>query len=155
MDAYDDKLRSRLAEIRASAGVPHSQISMEVLYFLPEMFLKQYQAMFMQALKSDGGEDARNKAQADTGEVGKATGGRTGGQGRRYKKSFVVLDERALELKTTIDKRLRAVARDIRASLAGEDVVNQRRQSQCTRCGTFLQSQWRYCPLDGAEQPAD
>lgn len=30
-DAYDDKLRSRLAEIRAAAGVPHSQVSMEVL----------------------------------------------------------------------------------------------------------------------------
>lgn len=155
MDAYDDKLRSRLAEIRASAGVPHAQISVEVLYFLPEMFLKQYQAMFSQALKSDGGEDARNRAQAQVGEVGKATGGRTGGQGRRYKKSFIVLDERALELKSTMDKRLRTIARDIRQGLAGEEVVNQRKVTQCIRCGTFLQGQWRFCPLDGTEQPDD
>lgn len=155
MDAYDERLRSRLAEIRASAGVPHAQVSMEVLYFLPEMFLKQYQAMFSQALKSDGGEDARNRAQAQVGEVGKATGGRSGGAGRRYKKSFIVLDEKALELKTTMDKRLRAIARDIRSGLSGEDVVNQRKVSQCIRCGTFLQSSWRFCPLDGTGQPTD
>jgi hypothetical protein len=154
MDAYDDKLRTRLAEIRASAGVPHSQISLEVLYFLPQAFLTQYQEMFVRALKSDGGEDQRNRSQQEAGQVEKAAGGSTG---RRYKKSFVVLDEKALDLKSTIDKRLRMVARDIRAGLAGESEEAREAggPTRCGRCGTFISRGWKYCPKDGSPQVID
>ena len=145
-DVYDDKVRSRLAEIRASAGVPHSQVSMEVLYFLPAQFLTQYQDMFSRALKSDGGESGRNTSQQEAGDLGKATG--AGAKpGRRYKKAFVVLDEKALDLKTTIDKRLRMMARDIKGALEGEQPEVE--TSRCAGCGTFVQARWRYCPLDG------
>lgn len=149
----EDKVRTRLAEIRAAAGVPHSQISLEVLYFLPEKFLTAYQTMFARALRSDGGEDARARSQAEAGEVGKASGGTTGGAGRRYKKSFVVLDEKALDIKGQIDKRLRMIGRDIEAQLAGGEM--ERAEMRCGRCGTFTQSRWRYCPLDGESLSTD
>lgn len=148
MDALDDKVRARLAEIRAAAGVPHSQISLEVLYFLPEGFLNHYITLFTTALKSDGGEDARNRSQAEAGVVGKATGNHFGGSTRRYKKAFVVLDERALDLKTAIDKRLRMIGRDIRQGLAGE--LAEAETMRCGRCGTFVQGRWKYCPMDGS-----
>lgn len=152
MDLMDDKLRTRLAEIRASAGVPHAQVSMEVLYFLPERFLHAYQALFTRALRSDGGEDGRNRSQQEAGEVGRARGGSTGG-GRRYKKTFVVLDEKALDVKSTIDKRLRMVARDIENQLKGE--ASEKADLRCGRCGTFVQSRWKYCPMDGESLTSD
>jgi len=152
-DALDDKLRTRLAEIRAAAGVPHAQISLEVLYFLPEKFLTAYQAMFTRALKSDGGEDQRARSQAEAGEVGKASGGSTGGQGRRYKKTFVVLDEKALELKTTIDKRLRMIGREVETVLAGGQL--EREDRRCPSCGTFVQARWSFCPMEGSRLSTD
>lgn len=147
VDILDDKVRARLAEIRASAGVPHAQVSLDVLYFLPRAFLEQYADMFTRAVKADGGEDARNRSQHEAGEVGKATGGTTGGAGKRYKKTFVVLDERALNLKTLVDKRLRMIARDIEAGLSGEQVKAS--TAQCSGCGMFLQTGWKFCPKDG------
>lgn len=152
-DALEDKVRARLAEIRASAGVPHSQISLEVLYFLPEGFLKQYQDLFTRALKSDGGESQRAKSQAEAGALGKATGGSTGGAPRRYKRAFVVLDEKALDLKATIDKRLRMIGRDIRSGMAGEEM--ERADRRCPSCGTFVQNRWKFCPLEGSSLSID
>lgn len=149
MDLLDDKVRARLAEIRAAAGVPHAQVSLDVLYFLPKAFLETYADMFTRAVKSDGGEDARNRSQQEAGEVGKATGG-SSSAGKRYKKTFVVLDERALEIKTGIDKRLRMIARDIEAALAGVEV--KATKAQCGQCGTFLQARWKFCPMDGSAQ---
>jgi len=148
VDALDDKVRTRLAEIRASAGVPHSQVALDVLYFLPKAFLEQYGDMFTRAVKSDGGESARNSAQQAAGDLGKATGPGAKTTGKRYKKSFTVMDEKALNLKTMMDKRLRMMARDIETVLAGG--VMAKASSRCGECGTFVQNRWKYCPMDGA-----
>lgn len=153
MDALDDKVRSRLAEIRAAAGVPHAQVSLDVLYFLPEKFLNAYADMFTKALRADGGEDARARSQHEAGEVGKATGHHFGGSPRRYKKAFVVLDERALELKSTIDKRLRAVAREIETILAGGEA--QKKEVRCPSCGAYVQARWNFCPVEGSRLSTD
>jgi hypothetical protein len=151
MDAWDDKVRTRLAEIRASAGVPHAQVSLDVLYFLPEKFLRAYETMFTKALRSDGGEDQRARAQAEAGQVGKASGG--SGGGRRYKKTFVVLDEKALDLKGQIDKRLRMIGREVETVLAGGEV--DRAERRCPSCGTFVQARWNFCPLEGVRITID
>lgn len=160
MPSNDDSVRARLAEIRASAGVPHSQISMEVLYFLPKGFLDSYAELFSKAVKSDGGSNAQGERAAQDGELGKAQVKGPGGaktNGRRYKKTFVVLDERALELKTRIDKRLRLLAKLIRAELdlsAAEHkrLAEARKAEQCSGCRGFLQDGWRYCPLCGKDK---
>lgn len=158
VDALDDKVRSRLAEIRAAAGVPHSQISMEVLYFLPKDFIQTYGVLFTQAVKSDGGEDARSAQQTDGATVGKVAvtktgaGPTVGAAKKRYKKTFVVLDEKALEIKTRMDKRLRGMAREIQAELAGSDRADSGARC-CSKCGMFMQLTWGFCPKDGT--PSD
>jgi hypothetical protein len=148
-DVLDDKVRSRLAEIRAAAGVPHAQVSMEVLYFLPEGFLHTYAEMFMRAVKSDGGGSATAAAQQEAGELGKSRGTGAKTTGKRYKKTFVVLDERALNLKTMVDKRLRNIARDLKTALDGGELTAGSEAAQCARCGIFLQPSWKFCPRDG------
>lgn len=150
VDALDDKVRARLAEIRAAAGVAESQVTMEVLFFLPKAFIEQYADMFTRAVKSDGGESTRNAAQQAAGDLGKATGVRGGAKAgqKRYKKSFVVMDEKALDLKSMIDKRLRMMARDIQTMLAGGEM--RKASSRCGECGTFVQDRWKHCPMDGA-----
>lgn len=149
-DVLDDKVRARLAEIRAAAGVPHAQVSMEVLYFLPAAFLNVYAEVFERALKSDGGGDATARAQSEAGELGKARGAGAKTTGKRFKKTFVVLDEKALALKSAMDKRLRNIARDARTALEGGEFGSQSSaNSQCARCGIFLQPSWKFCPRDG------
>lgn len=151
VDILDDRVRTRLAEVLASAGVPHAQIALEVLYYLPKDFLNAYEQMFTRAVKADGGEDARARAQGAAGEVEKARGGSTGGRGKRYKKTFVVLDEKALDLKSRMDKRLRMMGREIAAGLIGDPArAGHKGPHQCSTCGTFLQARWKFCPLDGA-----
>lgn len=148
VDALDDKVRTRLAQIRASAGVPHAQIALDVLYYLPKAFLDQYTDMFTRAVKADGGESTRNQSQLDSAQVGKASG--SGAKpGRRYKKTFVVLDEKALDIKSAIDKRLRMMARDIESQLAGGEMGKA--SNRCGTCGTFIQNRWKYCPMDGSQ----
>lgn len=149
MSTLDDRLRTRLAEIRASAGVPHAQLALEVLYFLPKGFLDAYANLFTTAVKADSGESARNQSQQDAGELGKARG--NGAKpGRRYKKSWIVQDEKALQLKDRVDKRLRAMAGDIAGELAGGD--GPAHQANCVGCRTFLQVNWRYCPRCGKDR---
>lgn len=149
VDPLDDKVRARLAEIRAAAGVAESQITMEILFFLPKGFITAYADMFTRALKADGGESARNSSQHEAGEVGKASGG-SSKTGKRYKRTFVVLDERALQLKTTIDKRLRMIARDIVDELAGAGGIRRgQHTTNCGSCGMFVKADWKFCPMDG------
>lgn len=147
---HDDKVRTRLAEIRAAAGVPHSQISMEVLYFLPERFIEIYGTLFTKAVKSDGGESARAAQQQSAAEVGKSANTAAATNQKRFKRTFVVLDEKALDVKTKIDKRLRQIARDIEVELAGGE--GRAEAVTCNNCGMFLQRDWRFCPRDGSSQ---
>ena len=151
----EDKLRSRLAEIRAAAGVPHAQVSLEVLYFLPPRFLDAYSALFSGAVVADGGMGGRGESQAAAGQLGKAAAVKDGSGptvqagGKRYKKSFVVLDERLLQAKSGIDKRLRWLARDIEAIIAGVEVDKDAKQTRCEGCGAFMQPAWLHCTRCG------
>lgn len=177
-DVYNDQVRRRLAEIRASAGVPSSQVSLEVLYMLPGEFLRQYEQLFGRALKADGGEAARNGQQQAMAAVGKAlvrggsgtrpntsqVGPSARGNGRRFKKSFIVQDERALRLKSLMDKRLRRIAQEIDHELAAlntstktewvAEVGSNKRSLQCHDCKMFLQYGWQYCPQCGLNRDA-
>jgi hypothetical protein len=150
-DLLDDKVRARLAEIRAAAGVPHAQVSMEVLYFLPRGFLEAYATIFSLALKSDAGGDATARAQQEAGALGKARGRGAKTNGKRYKRSFVVLNEQALDLKEAMDKRLRNIGRDAMQALSGGDFKAGAAETRCASCGMFLQAGWKFCPKDGDE----
>lgn len=148
VDALDDKVRARLAEIRAAAGVPHAQISLDVLYFLPGGFLNAYADMFTRAVKSDAGGSATAAAQQAAGDLGKARGRGAKTNGKRYKRSFVVMDEKALALKQMVDKRLRNLGRDILLGL-NEGGLRASESATCGSCGMFMQAGWKFCPRDG------
>lgn len=167
----DDKVRIRLAEIMSSAGVGYNQISLEILYLLPREFVDRYIDMWTRALgpgiKAPGEAMARDselgRANTDTSKKGLMVGAGSGGVSKRYKKIFVIADERALMLKDRIDKRLRGMAREIRRELgeleergrleekarkSGEKLGNW--MSKCGKCGKLGSAEWAYCPYDGS-----
>lgn len=153
----------------------YNQIAKEMVFFLPEGFMTAYEQLWHKGLggKDDGGVGARGAAQAETGRLGKAPtrnkeGGiqiSSGGSKRKsYKKYWVIADERALEIKDRMDKRLRAMAREIMEELAGLNEEGLDRKGQlgdgrgasgvtprCAGCGRILQAGWKFCPNDGAE----
>lgn len=151
---HDDKVRQRLAEIRAAAGVPHSQISLEVLYFLPRDFIVQYSELFSRAVRADNGEGARAAAQQAQAQVGKAQGGATPPL-RRHKRAWFIVDQRALNAKTRIDKRLRRLAVEINEELADLGGTEAKPQLQCKGCRLYLQDAWKYCPQCGKDRDGE
>jgi rubrerythrin len=113
-------------DMMASAGASSRSMMAEVLYWIPDDFRDAYIGMTVQALRgTDGGTEERNKAGDETAAVGKAARKTHGGGGKKYKKYWVVQDEDLLELKTRMDKRLRAMAREIMEILETKEQAAQ------------------------------
>lgn len=160
----EEPLRIRLAEIMSGAGLGYNQISLEILYLLPEEFVNRYIWLWEKALGPAGGGDAKGQQLARDAELGKAqtktqrkgeiVGTGAGGQGKKFKRiGMSVRDEKALELKTRIDRRLRSIARDIRDyGLSADGQGGGRRLSaQCSICGRVMDDSWIHCPFDGSK----
>lgn len=173
----DAEVRRRLTEMAAAAGVPHSRASLEVLYLLPDAFLRVWTELFDAALKLP--DSPQGKGVAD-GELGKASSNETmrgthkglrtdsgkegggsaphlgGGAPKKGPGGWVVKDTRALELKGKMDKRLRSMAREIRRELAGAGEggtadSGRARILQCGGCGRIAETTWLYCPHCGGK----
>jgi hypothetical protein len=128
MSTEDEKIRIRLAEIMSSAGVGYNQISLEILYLLPEEFVQRYIWLWEKALGPAGSGDARGQQLAKDSELGKekthtdkkgnmigAGAGGAGGGGKKFKRfGMDVRSLEAFEMKGRIDRRLRSIARDLR-----------------------------------------
>jgi hypothetical protein len=144
----DRQVERRLAEVMSSAGVNFNRVAIEILYMLPPVFVEAYGETFTRALGSaDSGAQARGKGQERTADLARAKVKKTGGQGKRYKQIYVIKDERALETKLKADKRLRALARDMRLMLKGEEDAGSK--ARCGGCSGFVSSDWRFCPACG------
>jgi hypothetical protein len=145
------------ADFLASAGVSHTRLSQEVLFFLPRPFIDAYSEVFYAAFagKDDGGVNARGQSQAEQGQLQKGkTAART--NGKKFKRHWVIADEAAVELKDRIDKRLRALAREMREEIgdgSGTDEDRGGRMAlagkQCSQCGRIQGEGWKFCPNDG------
>lgn len=183
MSTDDDKLRTRLAEIMSSAGLGYNQIALEILYLLPTEFIQRYIWLWEKALGPAGGGDARGQQSARESNLGRAEVSSSdrglkpsvGAGGKRYKKIFVIRDEKAFALKDRIDKRLRAMAREIRTNLEGleenertgtrdgdmgkgrkgKGVGEREITTQCSRCGKIVSMAWAFCPFDGTSLQAE
>ena len=146
---------SRFTEMMASAGVGASQMALQLMFFLPKEFRDTYEDLWHRAYagKDDGGVNARGSADAEAAIVGKASGkglpGLGGAKRKTYKRYWVIADDQAVELKVRIDKRLRAMAREIRQELAAGERLNTAITS-CEVCGRRARSDWSYCPYDGS-----
>lgn len=135
---------TRYIEMLASAGVSVNRVSHEVLYFIPTQFRDAYIHLFTSAMKGDDADASQQgKRNEATGALGREAGKNTatgtvgtgadkesrrtdlasgqtravGGRGKKYKRYWTITDERAFHLKERIDRRLRAIARDIEEEL--------------------------------------
>lgn len=158
------------AEMMASAGVDTRRAALQVLYYLPDGFVENYEQLFDRALKIAG--ETTNTGDS-TGDLGKAPSGTSGskgnktqlrgGQGKKYKVIWTVLDDDLLDFKHRVDKRLRALGREIHAELLGvgnggvsEDGTGEKRilgkycpGKGCSR--RLKNEEWRFCQNCGSE----
>lgn len=154
-DVYEREVQRRLADLMARAGVPG--ITQEVLYMLPHDFVKGYIALFGRALKEDAVSDISKRA-GDEGVVAKVSSryrGRkpmTTGGGKRFRTHWVVRDERALDVKRRLDRKLQRAMRSAQKEL--RDSQGMRETLQCGDCGADLdlmqeltQRRLVYCPF--------
>lgn len=145
-------------DMMASAGVDHRRMAQELLFFLPRGFCDAYEQLWYRGVAAkgtDGGSDERGRGNLAKAELGRAEGGRSGGAGKRrsHKKYWVIADERALEIKDRVDKRLRGIAREIDLELKEQDGRAESRARgarACGDCGRLVGEGWKYCPYDGS-----
>lgn len=150
-------------DMMAAGGVDHRRMAQELLFFLPRGFCDAYEQLWYRGVAAkgtDGGSDERGRSNLAKAELGRADGGRTGGAGKRrsHKKYWVIADERALEIKDRVDKRLRGLAREIQQELkeidsertGGKEKVEGRSARTCSDCGRLVGEGWKYCPYDGS-----
>lgn len=156
----------KVAEVLASAGVDTRRVALQVLYYLPDSFVELYEELFDRALRIAGeaptGTEAGALGKAPSGTSG-SKGNKTqlrGGQGKKYKSTWVVKDDDALDLKHRVDKRLRALARDMQSEMTfgrsqADDGVGVILGKYCPGqgCGKGkLKSEvWRFCPDCGTK----
>jgi hypothetical protein len=93
-----------------------------------------------------GKRRARTTTNQEEGRVGAAKQpGKRPGASRRS----VVRDRQAYEMKERVDRRLRRLASELEAFLAGGDA--DIRSFQCSRCGRHAEEGWGFCPWCGHE----
>jgi hypothetical protein len=167
-NADEDRLRIRMAELMSSGGLGYNQISQEILYLLPRDFIDAYIHVWEMALGPAGGGDARGaqlardanlgKHKTETAYKGKRIGAGGGGQAKRFKKFFVIRDDKALQLKGRMDRRLRNMAREMMLYIDGSRLTADGEGSgegggraiQCSKCGKIMVEGYRFCPYDGS-----
>lgn len=113
-DEVADKVRVRLQEILNSAGVDQGRVGIEVLYWMPAEFVRLYEELFMRGLHLGDGDDGEKAGEDEGRIVAKVKSDRRGkkgsmaaqGGGKRYKTEWIVKDEKALEIKRRVDRKL-------------------------------------------------
>lgn len=150
--AIQRELEKRLTEMFAAGGVSEARTALEIVYMLPDSFREEYMKLFHRSLgMADGQTGVRGKAQESTAALGRAPGKTPGGGGKKFKTYWVVRDESALDLKGSIDKRLRALARDIRTELEAGDAEARgaTTRPRCPRCSGIVALGWKFCASCG------
>lgn len=159
-DAKDREVEARLVEILAAAGIPEGRIRLEVLMHLPPEFARAYRRLHERALPETvrGGSGRLSEERALVKKVpGSARGkrqyvasGETHAQSARvWRGQWVVGDEDALELKGSIDRKLKRIARELEEALekpakaAGRASAGRKREEAksllaCSGCDRLL-----------------
>lgn len=179
-DPYLRGRRDALSELRASGGVARSVLALQVLFCLPDDFIKAYEQLFDTATSGQIGSVSGKGVEMDKGS-GRASGKKNGivlgsesglqaqGGGKKWRPPTNLLgSDKALKLKTAVDKELADVGVRIFRELAAigksssassednrADGVGTRRgfNPKCrgAGCGRFLKVEYRYCPACGTE----
>lgn len=170
-DAYARGRRDALMELYTSGGLPTAQLGLELLYLLPDSFTTFYAQLWDKAMTGHGesrkGEGVV-KSQGNTGTVlGSDTRLQAQAGGKKYRvPAGNIGSEKALTIKTEVDRQLLELVRGGRAALfdprSKEDIQNKPLQCQgivrgglegraAKRCTRFLKKGWKFCPECGWE----
>lgn len=142
--AIEREVRTRMAELAASAGLGSTQVALQALYLMPGDFMDAYAALFHRALRVAGdvgrpSEEGREDADGKATTVQRVSASRTsrmregatlGGMGpakstgKRHRRVWTVADEKALSRKEAVDKKLRKITREMLAGMT-EDLKSQ------------------------------
>lgn len=130
------------------------------LRMMPEILVDAYGALVSMCL-TDGTEGTKvqdlrvpprvrgwrtSSGQTETRGGAKASGKKGGAGGPTVKSA------RIMALKTSIDRKLRKIAREIENRMAGGIAETPRK---CTRCGKYGEDTWIWCPWDGAAMQSE
>ena len=156
--------RQRLAKALSQGGLNVRAVAAEVLLLLPGEFVDQYEQLFLEVWKAPGvaggirvgDENAESpealKWRTSTSQVETRGTASPKGSGS-LSKGLGVKNTRAEATKYWADRKLRKLAREIKARLADEDSPLRR----CTgaRCRRLAEDTWNYCPNCGAPTMED
>jgi hypothetical protein len=151
----DVKIRV-LREIASSAGLPQNRVSLEVLYLLPTEFIEAYTTLFFTALREDAkGTNLEPRAGVKAGKTKPGKMSYIQGEGtKRYRNAWTIRNEKALKLKTEVDRRLRDITQDIELGLkANRGKGSGEAPLRCNGagCGRYIRVEWIYCPNCGSK----
>ena len=133
---------SRLLAVRnevARLQTEKLRLQREIKGFLPHPFIESYYGL-VAAVFGDGlGQTSQLANLSDAPK-------------QQLRDSYVtsdggLKDQRAVEYRKLVDRRLRAMARDIRDWTNGSRAMVKPRK--CTGCGLFIDEGWRYCAYCG------
>lgn len=138
-------------------GVTVEDVEREVLAALPDDFVFRYELLWLRCFAAAVGgrpggalpaqvAKARRVVRTSTGQT-ETRGGAHGGKLAGAAEKTTVANDAALAFKASVDRRLRKIARDMRAWLGGDDARAGVRV--CTRCRRFGEDTWTFCPYDG------
>lgn len=135
------------------------EVRYEILSVFPDAFLHGYEQLWVRvstAVKGRNDPDAATakvpsgaKVRLSSSSPDARGGARSGGKRAGVSNRNVIADVRAAALKARVDRKLRVLARDMRAFLDGSGSVNSLVR-RCTRCKGWAEDTWNYCPRDGA-----
>jgi len=154
-----DGVATGVSRERPMVRVVADRIEGELVRSLPPRFTSAYEALLLRCFPVLRGAAERDpdaavsstksvRARVTTGQTetrGAAHNARRSGLSQRDPLG----SEKAIRLRARVDRKLRALAREMSAFIEGTD---QRRDQlrRCTRCRTFADTDWLYCPRDGA-----
>lgn len=164
-DIIEGQVRRRLADALQSRGWAQDQIALEVLYWLPPVFLNWYRDTYMKSLnlvastqaksgagQGTTGDEAAVKAKVAGKYKGKRVGAGVGGAGKRWvEPPRVIKDEKLGEVLGRVNRLLERIGES--QGRLGEQVgrivkrdIAGRRRRVCDECGKFMKDEFLRCP---------
>lgn len=164
---YNQGRRDMAHELAESGGLAQSQLGLQILYQLPDEFVRAYGMVWEMAfgdeglgsrrITEDSQTDKRKKKLKDIrfkteegvngyepGAVGNITGG-----GKKWTPSKdIVRSDKYLKLKVAVDKELNTLTRRIMNMERGT-LKPQTPRCPKAGCGKFVNAQWVYCASCG------
>ena len=156
-DRVAEEVNKRLAQAASAAGVDRGRVEIEVLFLLPPQFVRHYKEIFDRALADpikpnlDSGKDeGRIKASGKPADPMKARSMGAAQPGKRFVAgAWPIRDERALEVKRKLDKRLVTLVTGALelVSMRAADTQGTTNSARCPDCGLFQRVEWLRCPF--------